>query len=361
MGGTNSKAEPQGVVPVAQQAAAQNSQAVKDALLKGDQVFLEKDVRQSVQKVSEIFKTFNEDDAPGIIKQLDEFNESMKKAGKEEFSVSDEIKNSFKAFHETILSGIENYATMSDDEKKKKFKETMSQDNKDGVFKILGDKYAKDLEEKKNTILTIQGLTENKAMKEGVESIMDNVKALKVKYKFFEYKYIELNIFLILFVQHVYQSMNGFVTNVAAFNKVRDSNREALFKEAMKLMSEMLKDAGVESKTESLLDMMTKIKTHMQKTDEEMNNKMEGIMKLTADNLSGFIDALTQTTKDDLFTQLQNGKQAPTQGGMNKHTNSNRKKLKQTGGFVRDHSRFPQAFYDIEKIDLPPSPGTSSS
>ena len=155
--------------------------------------------------------------------------------------------------------------------------------------------------------------------------------------------------------------MNGFVTNVAAFNKVRDSNREALFKEAMKLMSEMLKDAGVESKTESLLDMMTKIKTHMQKTDEEMNNKMEGIMKLTADNLSGFIDALTQTTKDDLFTQLQNGKQAPTQGGMNKHTNSNRKKLKQTGGFVRDHSRFPQAFYDIEKIDLPPSPGTSSS
>jgi hypothetical protein len=183
-----------------------------------------------------------------------------------------------------------------------------------------------------------QGISESKQMQEGVESIMGNVKSLKVKYKYFEYKYIELNIFLILFVQHVYATMHTFVNNIIEFNKQRDDAREKIIQDTMKLMAGILGEGeqGLNVvDTNTLRELTTKVQTVMKQKDEAMKQRLDEMVKVSTDNIQGFLAALTDATKGDMKEQLNK------QGGS--------KQKQQQGGFVRDHSRFPQAFYDLTK------------
>lgn len=296
--------------------------------------------KDDLKKISDIFKNFNEDNGPGLLEHIKIYNAEMSSRGKTGFMISDDIANSLTSFHEQIISRIQGYANKSEDDKNKDF------------FALLDDKYGAELEAKKESIIKSVNMGNSAVMKKGVDTIVNNVKALKIKYKFFEYKYIELNVFMILFIQYVYKSMDTFVSEMVAFNKIRDANREQMFSDAMNLMTDMLKDLGISSKDTSLNSMLTTLKKKVKESDDEMNKKMKDIMVLTTDNLSSYLNALTDTTKSQIIDGL---KVTPAQAG------GKRKKIKQRGGFVRDFSKFPQAFYDIEKIDLPPKPASSTS
>ena len=331
-----------------------NAKLVKEAVEKGDQILLEKDVRDKISEVSDIFSAFNKDDHKKLLGYVDSINQSLKMSGNPTFELSEPIKKSLVEFHTAILSGIDT-ATMTEEGKNAKYLEIMSSPvgdkvkNIESIFKILGDNYGKDLEEKKKIIMQSQGIVDSKEMQGNVETIMNSVKGLKVKYKFFEYKYIELNIFLILFVQQVYKSMDSFVNNVVAFNKQRDATREQLIRDTLKIMLGILTAADLQinpNDFEYLTGMMDKLKSHMDDKNKELETKMRDLVAITTDNLSGFLGALTEPTKIDLMKQLQQDPKlqqaAQAQGVLR-------------GGFVRDGSMFPQAFYDLDKVDLPPT------
>lgn len=296
-----------------------------------------KDFKDDLKKISDIFKNLNDDNSPELLKHLETYNSEMRNMGKDGFIIPDKIKESLTKFHKEIISQIDEYATKNEEQKNNEF------------FALLDKQYGSELENQKNIILKSVDISKNEELKNGVNSIMNNVKALKTKYKFFEYKYVELNVFMILFIQYVYQSINTFVIQMSAFNKMRDENRESMFKEAMNVMSGMLKELDISDNKESLTDMLTALKQKIKTNDEEINKKMKDVMVLTTESLSSYLNALTDTTKDQISQALQK-----QQGGK-------KKKTKQRGGFVRDFSKFPQAFYDIENIDLPPKPASSIS
>lgn len=325
----------------------QNAAIVAQAVKTGDQLLLEKDVIDKVKEVSDIFKTFNTDDAKGLLSYVEKMNDKLKGQG-DGLVISDDIKKALLTFHNAVLSQIDlsqidGNLSLTDLDKQKqkdaKFVELMNKnkenpkENLEEIFKLLGQSVTKELDEKKKIIMQSQGISESKEMQAGVESIMGNVKSLKVKYKYFEYKYIELNIFLILFVQHVYATMHTFVNNIIEFNKQRDDAREKIIQDTMKLMAGILGEGeqGLNVvDTNTLRELTTKVQNVMKQKDDAMKQRLDEMVKVSTDNIQGFLSALTDATKGTMQAQLNQQPQ-------------------QQGGFVRDHSRFPQAFYDLSK------------
>jgi hypothetical protein len=306
------------------------------------------------------------------MKEVDSINETLRKMGHPSFELSDKVKNALLQFHGAILSGIDT-SSMDQEAKDRKFVELMnqnkddSQKNIEGIFKLLNDYYGKDFEKTIEGIVNAPGIAESKEMKDNVSLIANSIKSLKVKYKFFEYKYIELNIFLILFVQHVYKTLDDFVKNVLAFNTQRDETREKVVKDTLKIMINILTaaDLQIEPKDfEYLTGMMDKLKTHMDKKEQEMNEKVKGLYEITTDNIAGFLDALSDATKVDMYNKLGQQdaikKNQPYSGGMLRDHSVLSKTFYEdkgmSGGFLRGQSVLPQAFYEIDGIETAPHP-----
>lgn len=354
---------------------ARDGKTVAEAFRTGNQIFLEKDVKEKVSELSKVFEDFNNNDYKGLLAHIERINERLRQKNQPEFELSEKVKKSLVNFHSAILSGIDT-DMMGDKEKNAAFKNIMSapgknyQENLENVFKILGNFYGSDLENKKNMLLKAQGIVDNPALQDNLSIILNVTKALKVKYKFFEYKYIELNIFLILLVQHFFQTFDSFATNILAFNKMRDETRQKLVQDTLNMMVSILKAADLDIDTADIANIkesMEKLRVHMDKKNQEMETRMRDLVAISTDNLSGFVSALTDATRVDLLKQLQAPGSAP---GLTRQQSLPASALsgipgvlgggsRQKGGFPRDGTLFPQAFYDIEKIDMPPHPGST--
>lgn len=317
----------------------QEIQALTDAIKSGNQIILEKDVREKVSEISKVFEDFNKNDHQGLLEHIDKLNDTLQ--GTSKIAISDQVKNALMSFHKAVLANL-NTAGMPEAKQREAFIGEMKKPTSE-IFQNLSKHFGKELEDKKNELINQKGIVESPELKTNITTIMNSVQGLKVKYKFFEYKYIEMNIFLILFIEHVYKSLERFITNVVAFNQQRDLVRENLIKDTFSLMMNILTSADLQINPDDfdyITKLMEQLRTHMQTKNNEMEEKMRGMVEVTTDNLAGFINALSSATKDGLYQQLQ-GQQG-----------------QQRGGFVRDGSKFPQAFYELDGLDLPPNPGS---
>lgn len=364
-----------------------NSKAVLESVKVGNQIYLEKDVRDKIQSLTKVFEKYSENDHKGLLKEVDSINNTLKRMGHPSLELSDKVKNALMQFHGAILSGIDT-SNMDQEQKDRKFIELINdpkgdpKKNMDNIFKLLGDYYGKDFEKARDEIVNSPGIADSKEMKDNISLIINNVKGLKVKYKFFEYKYIELNIFLILFIQHVYRTLDEFIKNVLAFNSQRDDTREKVLKDTLKVMINILTAADLQIEPqdfEYLTGMMDKIKSDMQDKEREMNNKLKDLVTITTDNLSGFLDAMTDATKVDMYQKLgateavRNPQPKPGQytGGMLRGESilprsfyeqgaNGASASTQSGGFIRGHSVMPQAFYNLDGVGVASTPDTDA-
>ena len=323
------------IAPVTKANAAKQvapNDVVKNALLNNNQIILEEDVTQKIKQVSNIFKTLNDNDYKGLLQHIDTVNNRLEESA--QIKLTDNVKSTLLNFHTAILNNIDT-STMSDTAKNEKFVEIMK-GKPDDVMGVLAEKFGKDLEQYKNTLLSSYGIADNAVLKTNVEQIMNSVKSLKVKYKFFEYKYIELNIFMILFIQHAYDTIEAFVKNVLAFNNLRDHTREKLVQETLQVMMNIISSADLEiqpSDFDHLSQSMSQLQQHTDKKTKELEESIRQLQTGTTDSLNAFIRNLSNDTKTKLKTELNN----------------------QTGGFVRGSTQFPKAFYDIDNVSMPPS------
>lgn len=304
-------------------------EAVRKAVEKGQQLFLHEDVIKHMKEVGKVVDAFKKDDGQGLLRMVESYNQAL---GSEQIQIPDAVKASLVKFHSAVLDNLD--ATLVGEERNAAFREIMNEPS--AAFAALGKTFAKDVEEKREQLFAREFMKENSEMQQSIVSILDNIKNLKVKYKYFEYKYMEMNIFLILFVQKVYQTMDEFVDNVLAFNKLRDANRENMMKETLRMMVEIMTAADLEMNPrdfENVMQMMQKVRADVVKSESDMEAKMEQLMKLSSENMSTFLNAFTGATKSQLAAALNRPGNAP---GMN-------------GGFLRSGSILPQAFYELDK------------
>lgn len=311
------------------------SEAVKDALLNNNQIIFEQDVNKKIIEVSKMFKALNDNDHKGLLKYIDTINTNLEESSK--IKINDSLRSTLATFHNNILHNIDK-ASMTETNVNNKFVEIMK-GNPENIMSVLSEKYGKDLESYKQTLLSSYGISDNAILKSNVEDIMNSVKSLKVKYKFFEYKYIELNIFMLLFIQHSYNTIEAFVSNVLAFNNLRDTAREELVKQTLQIMMSIINSADLSIKPEDfeqLSQSMEQLQKTSQKRADELDSKLKELSSASVNSISQIVSTLDEATRNSLKEELNK----PKTGGSKR----------QDGGFVRGSTLFPQAFYDIDKI-----------
>jgi hypothetical protein len=317
---------------------ATSTTAVVDAMKDGNQLFLRKDVAHKISELSQYFETFNKNDYKGMLSYVDHLNKNLK-SGDKPIEISEPIKKALLEFHNAILTNIDK-TMLTDEDKNDKFKSIISSKDYDNIFKQLGDHYVKDLDMKKAEILKSKGIVESKEMSESISVIINSVKNLKVKYKFFEYKYIELNIFLILIIQKAYVVIDEFVKNVLDFNSQRDVMREKVLKDTLNIMTSILDAADLQIQPndfEYLTSMMDKVSADIKEKDETFKQKLTSFKDVANQEILDIVKGMSSTDQDKLLESLQSAKE--------------QRNRQLQGGFLRGQSSLPQAFYDIDKLD----------
>lgn len=314
-----------------------NPKVVQEALTKNNQTVIEKEVRDKIAQVSEVFTQFNNNDDKALLAHIDGINKELKANKQDEIVISDNIKGALVKFRDAILKSITD-DTMSDETKKEKYKELMAKDDPKTVIEALKKTIAIEMEEKKQKILGENPITKDAAMTQDINTILGNVKDLKVKYKYFEYKYIEMNLFLIIFIQKVYTSMDTFVANVLSFNNARDVVRDEMLRDTLKLMTSILDASDLQITDEdskALSSLMTQTKNRAEEKQKELEEYLKTVVKSEGDGLKELLSTFSDALKLKMFDTLKENAAV---------------KAKQSGGFVRGESVMPQAFYELDAV-----------
>ena len=146
------------------------------------------------------------------------------------------------------------------------------------MLRLYYNQKMQDVEER---VLGDEVVKGNKDISETVKTIMNNVKSLKVKYKFFEYKYIQLNVFMIVFIQYVYNSMSKFIVDVIAYNQTRDAIRQEMTQKIFQATQEIMGASDIQMKPEDA-DAINKMIGNLQekvKKDQQEITQLSGQLK----------------------------------------------------------------------------------
>lgn len=354
---------------------------IRKAVESGNQFILQKDVVQKATEVSDLIKKYSEDDYQGILTFIDKYNENITNAGVK-ITIPESVTKSLATFHSKILESL-NTAGKSEAQKYDQFKNVMTKSSSD-VMNLLKKTYTAELEEKKDTLLSSEGIADNKMITKNLDETIDSITTLKVRYKYFEYKYIEMNLFLLLFIQHSYQTMDDFVHNVMDFNMMRDKNREEILKQTLSIMTNIVDNSSLELDTaqiDGINNLMGQLRDNMKQKDDKMQKEMQRLLELTSKDMSTFIGSLSEAMQNNLRDTLADPNRPPSQpapasatmpqyppagaypppssayppvgpavhGGFIRDGSVMPQENWQKGGFIRDGSVMPQSFHDLSK------------
>jgi hypothetical protein len=335
-------------------------------------------IMNKIKGLGEVIGYFNDNDTSSLTNFIDVYNQKV--STKDRIELGPEIKSTMLNFHNELLSVIDQQmGTNATDSQKEEILKSKLKDNK-ALNEMLKLYYSKKLEDVETRVLGDEMVKNSTELSSTVKVILGNVKALKVKYKFFEYKYIQLNIFMIVFVQYVYNSMTKFIVDIIAYNQARDAIRQEMTRKIFKATQEILGASDVELKPQdaaAINKMISSLQERVQKDQREIqdlslrvkNNSMSDLLNfiLTSDDalashVMSSVDKYRQEKNIPIQSQ-QNPNQNPAklQGEQQKQNQQkfNQQPQKQqvdppkinlqsqNGGFIRDMSMMPQAFYKL--------------
>lgn len=326
-----------------------------------------------IRGLGEVVGHFNNNDTSSLEEFIDTYNKQVSQ--KEKIELGPEIKQMMMTFHNQLLEVIDTQLVGASKEDKQQVLKAKIKDNKqlNEMLKLYYDQKLRDIELR---VMNDEAVKGNKDIFSTVRTILNNVKSLKVKYKFFEYKYIQLNVFMIIFIQYVYNSMTKFIVDVIAYNQARDSIRQEMTNKIFKAMQDIMGSADINLKPEdanAINKMIFNLQEKIKKDQVEIqdlsgrlkNNSMGDLLNfvLSSDeNLASHImQGVDKYKQNKQFKQNMNPNLQYNQNQYNQNQNNylkppfipNQQNQNQAinptqfGGFMRDFSLLPQAFYEL--------------
>jgi uncharacterized protein (UPF0305 family) len=326
------------------------------------EVVLDKGVKEQITKLGDYVSLFNSNDVTPLLQIVKDYKIDLKNASGNTYDLKN-IENIVSKFHGNLLEQIsKEFPTLSKEEQDKKLSNVLK--NK-GLSKYLTTNQDNEIVSWKDKILQNSLVKKDTEMSNSVNSIFDGLTGLKSKYKYFEYRYIQLNLFLIIFIQHTYTIMDNFINTVLAYTITRDRAREESVKELIDLLLKIMKSAelNINQKDFEAIDQLmsviqNQIKDKEVKLDKAINEARTGaldeMLKVIVNNSEMFktetfdnISASSSTSTSSRATSISGGFVRGSSIFPEVNTSSS---IPTTikGGFVRGSSVFPQAFYDLK-------------
>jgi hypothetical protein len=357
------------------------------------EIVLDKGVKQQIDKLSEYISLFNSNDVKPLLQVVKDYKINLETSTGKTFDLNN-IDTVLSKFHKELLNKISrDYPELNEQEKASKVSETLKDK---GLSEYLRTIYDDKLGVLKEQILKNPVVSKDTQVASSIQNIFTDITGLKSKYKYFEYRYIQLNLFLIVFIEHTYSTMENFINTVLSYTVTRDKMRQDSLKELINLLLRIMREAELDidqKDFETIDQLMSVIKKQIKNKQVKLGEAVEKakvgaldeMMKLITANHNIYDDDSGSISKDagqKAVGQKAVGQKAATQNvspnaslknavqtvspdeifledASQKLAAKNSQKLAaknsqksdgQFGGFVRDHSRFPQAFYDLSKV-----------
>jgi len=324
------------------------------------------DLLENLGKASKLVGEYSKND----IKELMNYIESNDKEVIDP-TLKDKILGYYKKF-ENYTSKSTNGQTLQAN-----MKENMKYEN---FYKFLKQNETSDLLEKKEAILKSPLLASNTEEQKTVTTIFDNIAIMKAKEQYYKYEYILTQIWIMSYLKNMNTAVTEFTEKTLTLVKDNEEFRNRYAKEMLQEIVNILvqsegdlKDGDFDFFRKQLINFQTNI----EKTRDELEVKVkENEQQLTAalnpdeqrkaaafsierearDKAlieQGRKEVLAKTQQNSLLRDkqtLQNADKARSILGTTaqpQRPGFGGKSKKQNGGFVRDHSSFPQAFYEL--------------
>jgi hypothetical protein len=290
------------------------------------QQVLSKDIIQKITTFNQIIQSYNKNDSTDLVTMVKDYQAKLPQDKKINILP---LEKKITEFHNYILGNIDKLnPSLSIEQRNAKRKETLK-DSKQ-LLATLNSGVKQEIEAHKEKILENTFLKNDADVKKGLDAIFGNISNIRAKYKYFEHEYINMNLFLIVFLQHTHNTMNDFINEVMKIVAERDIYRQKAMGELIALLVKILTASELDIKPEDFT-MINKLMTDMEKQTEEERKSFQA--KFAA------VEAAAST-------KLDNGMFATPP---RTHPNASRvfNRSMSIGGYIRDGSRFPQSFYDL--------------
>jgi hypothetical protein len=285
------------------------------------QTHLSKDVATKIIQLNDIIKTYNTNDSEVLLTKVKEYHKTLTPQQSQALLP---IENKIQEFHKYILDNLDNSMNYND----KLATKTKLLGNSNQLFNVLSNNIKTKINKDKDDLLKGTFLAKDDTINKGLDSVFTNISTIRAKYKYFEHEYININLFLIIFIQHTHNVINDFIKDVIVISSKRDQYRQQKMNELISLLVNILNASELDIKP----------------SDFDMINGMMKNLEETARREGEELSAQLGKSVINAQTQLNN---PPSSLG---NFSGGKGSKKQTGGFIRDHSTFPQAFYDLSKI-----------
>ena len=227
MGGTTSKVEQQQKVDEQQNLSPEQSQKLMIEDIEKKKVVFDKAIGENINNLGELLNQFSKNDTEAIvdkIKKMDEFGGKFPSS----------LLNRVSTVHKTILDTIDTSLTPED---KKKQIESDS-----GIVSYINKFVDKDMDSKMKDYLNNPYIKNDEVVLKSMTDVTNNIKTIRSKYKYFEYKYVQMNMFLILFTKQMYTTINKFIVENAAFYEAREKYHLVLIHNVIKTFQNIFSD-----------------------------------------------------------------------------------------------------------------------
>lgn len=274
---------------------------------------------------SKVLKMLGENDPALVTSYINDYNDKAPTGLK--LNLSKDLQDQITRFHGNVVKHATILGPFTNDDDKIK---TQLSNGKEVVEKILPKAVS---EQMKDNVLALNKYVEevrpflkkNPQLDANVKGIIDTVVSLKSRYSFFEYKYIQLNIFMLALFSNYNQIILSLVTDVTGLVKKHEEAMSGKIDDAFKLVLALLNTNQIST------DDLDKISNVF----NEMKKKLEEDTAATVNKIN-----TASTEIKDTLTAIQQVSATPGATGANTGG-------AQQGGFVRGSSSFPQSFFEL--------------
>lgn len=178
------------------------------------------------------------------------------------------------------------------------------------------------------------------AEQEKVKEIINSVKIIKAREQFFKYEYLFTQIWLVEYIKRMNAAVTEFSGKTLEMYKKNEENRNNYVKEMFRVMLNLIaaeENNITEAQFKLFEKAMASFENNLTEQGEKFKKELQGAQ-------TGLVGAITPAAPV-IPTAAPGPVPAPVSGGGRKKKRAGKK---QKGGFVRDFSRFPQSFYELD-------------
>lgn len=282
-----------------------------------------KDVIEKLQDLTKIISTYKKDNTQSLVDEIIQYDNLVKDDDKR-IKLPQNIINKIKTYHEKILKELK--------------------DNKKPQ-EAINDYFKDDLEKFRQSMIQEEGIKDNKEVQNGLNDVLNNIKRIRTSSSFFEYKYVQMNIFMVYFIQKVYILLEKYTDDVVKYMILQNKQRHDVMMDFMQKIINLLgseKNVGFSvDDQKQFMDMIDRLSVGFEKSEKKLKDDLEdmktgAVKKVALEVLKG----------DPTGTNINASKRSSPDISANKNHSYNGD---QYGGMIRDLSILPQKFFDLTK------------